>query len=398
MENYWTTVILVFLLAAIPASFQYYSDVVAAYNRIAIDCGATKITWDNITTYAWETDDRYIQSGENKLVSISTTRDEMKTLRSFPSGLKNCYNLPLKTLSKYLLRAGFLYGNYDNLQKPPAFGLEVQGNSMNVTVATSLSNDTIYHEFIFTTRKKGNVDVCLVQTQVNQVPFISSLEAKAIDLENSYRFMTENVALYLQSRINYGANSSVPERFAYYVDPYFRVWKPELVPRYRNIDNGFGPITWEWTEIENDPPNVVLDSAIVATNASDSESIFLPINFREKYRVTACFILYFDVSPVQQFVEETSKLDIFIDGQLLNTTQIPRVNRRVVVSMCPVNITGGTANLTISSADNATSPPFLNAIEVYSVIGVSKAAPSSTSLSVLGTFFGLLMCSLHVFL
>lgn len=138
-----------------------------------VDCGAANTFYDGSIGKTWETDDSYIQTGEKKLVSISTIRDEMKTLRSFPSGPKNCYNLPLEKHSKYLLRAGFLYGNYYNLQKPPTFGLEVQGTSINVTVTTSLSNDTIYHEFIFTTGKKGHVNVCLNQhKQIRSLSFL----------------------------------------------------------------------------------------------------------------------------------------------------------------------------------------------------------------------------------
>lgn len=266
---------------------------------------------------------------------------------------------------------------------------------MNVTVATSLSDDPVYHEFIFTTRKKGHVYVCLIQTQANQVPFISSLEATIVD-EKAYRLMTKDTALYLQSRINYGANLTDPDHFAHHVDPYSRIWTPEQVPGYLNIDHGLGPMIWE--VVENFPPNVVLDSAIVGTNAS--KSIFLPINFRERYQVSAYFVLYFDVSNVHQFVEETTTLDIFIDGQLVNVTQLPNTPRnegQAVVSICPVNVTGGMANLTISPAEGITSPAFLNGLEVYSLMGISKAA-QSTDLFAFQTLFGLVLFFLCVVL
>lgn len=165
--------------------------------------------------------------------------------------------------------------------------------------------------------------------------------------------------------------------------------------RYRNIDDFIG---WTWLVAENNPPSAVLETAIVANNAS--ESIFLPINFREKCQVLAYFVLYFDASTAHQFMEEseTTKLDIFIDGQLVNSTQFPIMDSRLVVSICPVNVTGGTANLTISAAEGATTPPFLNGLEVFSEIGVSKAVRSSTDLSVFKTFFGLVMFSLYVVL
>ncbi|EXC35083.1 hypothetical protein L484_010865 [Morus notabilis] len=380
MENYWSTVILVFLLAAVPPSFQQdLTPYCRGYKWIVIDCGAANTFYDGSIGKTWETDDSYIQAGEKKLVSISTIRDEMKTLRCFPSGPKNCYNLPLENHSNYLF--------------VPVFCMETM-TTFKSRQHLALSNDTIYHEFIFTTGKKGHVNVCLIQTQANQIPFISSLEAAPVE-ETTYRLMTKNMALYFESRINYGANQSVPERLPLCVDLYSRIWKPEQVSRYRNIDDFIG---WTWLVAENYPPSAVLETAIVANNAS--ESIFLPINFREKYQVLAYFVLYFDASTVHPFMEEseTTKLDIFVDGQLVNITQFPIMDSRLVVSVCPVNVTGGTANLTISVAEGATTPPFLNGLEVFSVIGVSKAVRSSTDLSVFKTFFGLVMFSLYVVL
>lgn len=176
----------------------------------------------------------------------------------------------------------------------------------------------------------------------------------------------------------------------------------------QNLDAGTSPRlsqhwSWSWS---NDmgrgrkfPPTVVLDSAIVGTNAS--KSIFLPINFRERYQVSAYFVLYFDVSNVHQFVEETTTLGIFIDGQLVNyITQIrntPSNEGQAVVSICPVNVTGGMANLTISPAEGITSPAFLNVLEVYSLMGISKAA-QSTNLFAFQTFFGLVLFFLCVVL
>ncbi|PON66975.1 Malectin-like carbohydrate-binding domain containing protein [Parasponia andersonii] len=370
MGNWKSTVMLVLMLVAMQ-SFQAYS---YGYLWLSIDCGATNTTFDEKLNRAWTTDNEFIGSGENKLVSTSSSFPQMNTLRIFPSGIKNCYNLPLEKESKYLVRAGFYYGNYDNLKKPPAFGLEVQSGNINVNVLTSLSSDPIYHEFIIT--KKNALDVCLIQTQNNQIPFISTLEVSSLD-QRVYRLMNNSIALYLESRINYGANQSVPDRFPTYVDIYNRIWKPEEVSTSRNLSLGIGSTSWDTSE--NNPPNVVLDSAIEANNVS--ESIFLPINFREKSLVSAYFVLYFDITPAYQEGEARRKVAISIDGQLLNITRLLGIGRCVTVSIFPVIITGGTANLTNSPAEGATSPALLNAMEVFSVI--------SSADRVVGTFFGI---------
>ena len=181
---------------------------VLAKSSLNIDCGATRKTIDDNHTFViWETDEDYIKTGQNEfLVFTNASFYPMKTLRSFPSGSKNCYNLLLVAQSKYLLRAGFYYGNYDNNFKPPTFVLEVDGK-LNVTVTTSLSDDPVYHEFIFFVEKE-NVDVCLTRTQEDHVPFISTIESNA--LYDSYKLMENHTALYLERRINYGANKTFP--------------------------------------------------------------------------------------------------------------------------------------------------------------------------------------------
>ena len=178
--------------------------------RLSIDCGATSTHQDEIDEdVTWATDDEFIKTGENKfLLSLNTSFFEMKTLRSFPIGTTNCYNLPLKARTKYLVRAGFVYGNYDSLLKPPTFLLQLIGYS-NVTITASVTdNEPIYHEFMIVTKEEV-LDVCLVQRQQGHVPFISSLEAKFVD-DDAYEFLTNKTALYLESRINYGANQTVP--------------------------------------------------------------------------------------------------------------------------------------------------------------------------------------------
>lgn len=187
-------------------SWAILSSVLSDFQWLSIDCGAADTFKDGITGVTWETDSEFIRTGVNKLLPNNTNLLEMKTIRSFPNGSKNCYSLALRKQSKYILRAGFLYGNYDNLQNPPTFVLQINGN-LNVTVTTSLSEEPIYHEIIFVTNDEKVVDVCLIQTQEGHVPFISSLEATYVRPE-VYRLMTNDIGLYLESRINYGVNKS----------------------------------------------------------------------------------------------------------------------------------------------------------------------------------------------
>ena len=158
---------------------------------------------------SWFSDDAFIESGKNGFITDEKVFEmyALYTLRYFPKGMKNCYNLPLERQGKYLVRAGFYYGNYDSLSKPPMFDLEINGNIL-LTVNASASNKPIFHEVMFVT-SKDSIPVCLVRTQKWQIPFISSIEAIFIH-KDVYKFLRTDKVLYLENRINYGPNDGVP--------------------------------------------------------------------------------------------------------------------------------------------------------------------------------------------
>lgn len=165
--------------------------------------------FDDPSTYAtWYTDQIYIQSGEKAKTADGRFLSSypLNTLLAFPTGTNNCYHLPLAMQGKFIVRAGFYYGNYDHLSEPPTFALEIDSN-ISLIVDTSISDDPIFHEVMFVTRK-DHVNVCLVRTQKGHTPFISSLETAFVP-DDFYEFMREDMVVYLERRTNYGANSSI---------------------------------------------------------------------------------------------------------------------------------------------------------------------------------------------
>lgn len=116
---------------------------VIGYDWLLIDCGSSNetILSDGITK--WRTDQEFINTGKNIPLIPSQNFSSMNTLRFFPDGKKNCYKLPLSSADfKFLFRAGFFYGNYDGLSKPPSFKLEIDGN-LWANVTTSMSPCTV---------------------------------------------------------------------------------------------------------------------------------------------------------------------------------------------------------------------------------------------------------------
>ncbi|KAF3555492.1 hypothetical protein F2Q69_00016886 [Brassica cretica] len=67
-------------------------------------------------------------------------------LRYFPEGIRNCYNLKVTSGTKYLIKAQFLYGNYDGLNDGPEFDLYLGPNKWTkVDLSFSSKTEEIIH-------------------------------------------------------------------------------------------------------------------------------------------------------------------------------------------------------------------------------------------------------------
>lgn len=87
----------------------------------------------------WSYDLSYIETGVSARVLQNTSiwSQQMNSLRFFPDQNKVCYVVYISTGFKYLIRAGFYYGNYDGQMRPPTFDLQIDGNKW-ATIVTSL--------------------------------------------------------------------------------------------------------------------------------------------------------------------------------------------------------------------------------------------------------------------
>ena len=62
-------------------------------------------------------DAKFIDTGVTKRIPSTEIilLQQIEYVRSFPSGVRNCYKINVTSDTKYLIRASFYYGNYDNL-------------------------------------------------------------------------------------------------------------------------------------------------------------------------------------------------------------------------------------------------------------------------------------------
>lgn len=148
------------------------------------------------------------------------------------------------------------------------------------------------------------------------------------------------------------------------------------MPDYLNIHSEVIP--WGHLFSYNYPPAVVMAYAIQARSATDS--IYLPVDFLPQTSLKAYFVLYFMDPIYRPFMNETCRVEIYIDNKPMAFTVVPSYYRHNqegdsvnVVTLFPVQV-GGFVNVTIAPAEGSTLAPILNAMEIYTAMDVSKAS------------------------
>lgn len=131
---------------------------------------------ESSTGLTYTSDDGLVQSGESGKIAKELESLYNKpewTLRYFPDGVRNCYNVNVTRGTKYIIMATFLYGNYDGRNVIPDFDLHI-GPNMWITVK---ANNTIKEILHVSTSK--SLQVCLVKTGTS-IPFINALKLRPL--------------------------------------------------------------------------------------------------------------------------------------------------------------------------------------------------------------------------
>jgi Malectin-like domain len=192
--------------------FKIFGDFIFFTGFLSIDCGLSGASSynDSSNGLTYVSDENLIDTGVSSNISSSimtqygdTYFREYLTVRYFPSGTRNCYTIRSLTVGlNYLMRATFLYGNYDGKDKPPIFDIYLGVNFWHTVNATSES----YPEIIFTA-PADFVQVCLLNTS-RGIPFISSLHLRQFN-KSMYAYVNSSTSLILVRRNNLGGSSFV---------------------------------------------------------------------------------------------------------------------------------------------------------------------------------------------
>ncbi|CDY51448.1 BnaA05g36650D [Brassica napus] len=134
------------LFALICITFSSLLHIVEAQDQkgfISLDCGSppNEPPYNDVQTgLTFSTDNGFVQTGKTGKVQKeieSLFPKPVWNLRYFPDGIRNCYTLNVTQGSKYLIRALFVYGNYDGLNEYPSFDLYLGPNLLE-TIDLSL--------------------------------------------------------------------------------------------------------------------------------------------------------------------------------------------------------------------------------------------------------------------
>ncbi|CAJ1955358.1 unnamed protein product [Sphenostylis stenocarpa] len=323
---------------------------------ISIDCGApADVSYTEAKTgINYTSDAKLINTGVSMSIESSLKNEyqrQVQTLRSFPEGKRNCYKINITRGSKYLIKATFLYGNYDGLNKVPQFDLLFGANRWGTVNINNGSLDLTKE--IIHVPSLDYVQICLVNTG-RGTPFISSIELR--NLTNDI-YVTESGSLKTYIRWDIGSDIG----YRYKEDVYDRYWA------YDNIN--------EWTQLSASisadatnqniykPPAIVMSTAVTPANVSAPLVIsWVPDDPTDQFYV---YMYFMEIGVLA--TNQTREFTIVNNGiQWYSKFSPQRLSVNTLYSTSPSS--GKEIIFSIEKTKISTQPPIINALEVYKAI------------------------------
>nr|KJB65085.1 hypothetical protein B456_010G080000 [Gossypium raimondii] len=329
---------------------------------ISIDCGSPlNFNFVDVDTgISYTLDGAYVSTGINNNISSEYAYPNnpnlafpLSDLRSFPDGNKNCYTLTPAVAkgSLYLLRASFLYGNYDGEDKLPEFDLYIDVNLWS-SIKFSNASDVITMKIIGAS-VSDTISVCLVNKGMG-IPFISTLELRPLNNSIYGTELGSLVSLVLFERFDIEYTNGTGR---YNDDIYDRIWSPYNSPSWNIVSTSS-----EINSNENGyraPLEVIRTSAVPRNGSDRLEFLWTADDDASK------FYVYMYFAEVQQLAKnQTRKFNISWNGSLIFGPLVPRYLFAATILNSDA-FTGKEHHISIYKTADANLPPILNAIEVY---------------------------------
>ncbi|XP_062199184.1 probable LRR receptor-like serine/threonine-protein kinase At1g51810 isoform X2 [Phragmites australis] len=365
------------LFAAMFVLVHAVHDVGQQQGFLSIDCGLNANDsgyTDTSTGIVYVSDVPYVDGGENQKVAAQHQQETPRynTLRSFPSGERNCYALPTVAGAKYLARTEIFYGNYDgrnissSSQVEYKFDLYLGTDYWNtLKVGTNVTYEAVFVAWANWTH------VCLVNTG-NGTPFVSVVELRPLG-GALYPPVTPDLSMAMYDRIIMGADTSFTR---YQQDRYDRFWYPmdEASPQWASMSTNL--------TIQPAPnfmePLHVLQTAIAAAG---NGTVLIPWTWEASDSFMGfAFMVFLHFADFQS--SQLRQFNIYLNGNQLGSSYSPSsLVASCVYNSVPYNATDGNKyNITLVATAKSVLPPMINALEIYYPIPRNSPATFSTDI------------------
>ncbi|XP_075489851.1 putative LRR receptor-like serine/threonine-protein kinase At5g48740 [Primulina tabacum] len=343
--------------------FSEFLSIVSCYQDgfLSLSCGGTTNYIDS-SNISWKPDVDYVASGNiTSVIFLEGTISSSLPVRFFPdSEARKCYRLPLNISSIVLVRARFVYKNYDGLGKPPVFSVSL-GTAMTTTVNLA-HNDPWVEEFVWQVNKDV-LPICFHSIMNGGFPVISSLEVRPLP-QGAYTASLgdQNDKLLRKSyRINCGYSDG---SLRYPFDQYDRIWDADEDFSPYHVSSGFDvQSSFNLSSIKESPPTVVLQTGRVL--ARWNNLVYkLPLDNKGDYHVVLYFAGILPVSPT---------FNVLINGEVIRSNYT--VSRWEVDNMFFTVKGIKNLNITLKAINYY---PLVNALEVYQILDIPSEVSTTT--------------------
>ncbi|KAJ8753663.1 hypothetical protein K2173_026339 [Erythroxylum novogranatense] len=337
---------------------------------ISIDCGVGADYFDEDTGIYFKSDSEFVSTGKNQNIQQEYLArnpyfgKQLINLRSFEEGKRNCYTLkPEQGRYNYLIRAHFLYGNYDGKNQTPTFELYL---GVNLWGTVKFTDEHMKLLEILHFSSSDTIDVCLINTG-GGVPFISALELRPV---NSSSYIVQSF-LTLETRWRFDVGYLSDHTIRYKDDPCDRLWAPmKFVGRdWKSINSTLNIDMQEDNDNNKVPVDVFRTAAMPGTNQSS-----LTYNYTDYSPSTNLYVnLYlFEIEKI--LPGQRRKFTITINGDDYGAFTLDNSKPLTIRS----NKSVGVLNFTINPTRDSTLPPILNAFEILGELELTKPATNQT--------------------
>ncbi|KAG5389580.1 hypothetical protein IGI04_031121 [Brassica rapa subsp. trilocularis] len=342
-------------------------DVHGQQGFISLDCGMPhneSSYTEESTGLTFSSDADFIRSGK----SGRTKNDEPvfgrasikphKYLRYFPEGTRNCYNLTVMQSTHYLIRAVFVYGNYDDLRQRARFDLYIGPNFWITVNFEDIFSSMSSSEEIIHVPKSNSLDICLVKTGTT-TPFISSLKLRPLRDDT---YTTTTGSLKLLQRLYFSNTESIVR---YPHDVHDRIWDSSFWEDDMTEINTTTPVD---TKNAFDIPQAIISKSSIPKGADKSWSRDWVMLNPDDVQVYLHFAEIQVLKP-----SDTREFDILWNGATISYEYSPPKFIADTVSIRTSTKCVDSCNVELVRSRSSSLPPSISAMEVFGVLQLPQS-------------------------